>query len=88
MTDSNQLIKSAKQELESITLDEQIQKAIDNFYAAFVNLAQTIFDAITGAFRMMYTNAGSPYGDTDEGFLRWLEELNEMANRSKDEKDC
>ncbi len=67
---------------------------------AFLALGNAIAEQLTGAFEQLgsamqtlynifwetYRNAGSPYGDTDDGLLRWAKEVSE-AQRMKMEAE-
>lgn len=50
-----------------ILSDRACQIMVDVFLAAL--------KPITDVFRRAYYNAGAPYGDSEEGFTRWLTEL-------------
>ena len=60
-------------------------EAIADFGNCMVEVLTPIFQALAStmqathdAFWRTYLEAGAPYGETDEGFSRWLEELNQL----------
>ena len=58
---------------------EDTKLTLDKFVEAMAGAIEYIKPAIAAfveSFREVYRCHGAPYGDTDEGFLQWLEELN------------
>lgn len=48
---------------------KEAEHAFGEFSQAFANAKESFWQA--------YLNIGASYGETDEGFMQWLEELNE-----------
>lgn len=42
---------------------------------AFAQFGSLVFENIASIFRQAYYKAGVPYGYTEEGYTRWLDEL-------------
>lgn len=63
------------------TLDANLQPAIQAMQAlsdACLRAGKAIHDSFYGA----YLKAGAPYGETHEGFIKWLDSLAENPRRS------
>ena len=59
---------------------ERLKRSVDNTIATARHMAEA-FLAVAAVLRNalwdIYQSEGAPYGDTDEGFQRWLDERNE-----------
>ena len=66
---------------ESVARIEHTTAALLKFGAAIAKAAQQAAIAFSTAFREVYRSQGAPYGDTEEGFLRWLHEVGEKVHK-------
>ncbi len=64
----------------------RVIEAINGWLEAFANAILPVLEAVAPALEVMwlslraeYHNAGSPYGDTEDGALRWLREQGVLA---------
>jgi hypothetical protein len=54
----------------------RIGEALSRDLTRFARAAQPLVDAVWSAYR----RAGAPYGDEEEGMLRWVSERRQMAD--------
>lgn len=62
----------------TVAVSEFGQKLVDTFRPVaerFIAMGQEIYDSMYA----LYVADGAIYGETQEGMLRWMEELNEIA---------
>jgi hypothetical protein len=45
-----------------------------------LDILERITKPFTDVFWSAYLKAGAPYGETDEGFARWLKEINDKLD--------
>ena len=64
---------------------QDVATALNTLGEAIASWARQVFDQIMPAIQQMYAaiyeqylQAGAPYGDSQEGCLRWMEELAEV----------
>lgn len=53
----------------------EMTSQISNIYSEILNRLVVILKPVTELLLEAYKNAGCPYGDSEEGFTRWLNEV-------------
>ncbi|HEX9960968.1 MAG TPA: hypothetical protein VGB00_08550 [Pyrinomonadaceae bacterium] len=53
---------------------------------AVINAGRIVAESFCKASRAAYIESGAVYGETDEGFLRWLGELSEAVERNREKQ--
>lgn len=54
---------------------EQVNQRVSNWAEQTLDMLLVVLKPLTDVFRQAYNNVGMPYGDSEEGFTRWLSEL-------------
>ena len=54
---------------------EQVWRILSDWPNQVADILLSVMKPFIDIFRQAYRRAGMPYGDTEEGFTRWLEEL-------------
>ena len=53
----------------------QARRTLSDWANQVADIYLSVMKPLIDIFRQAYRRAGMPYGDTEEGFTRWLEEL-------------